>query len=190
MQIFGMFSFIEFHPTNLFIFRKIFNQIAASSFDYSGYYLIVLTPLTSKSAQYEMASKILQDCWSKAIINVNLLMQDLQSTPIMYTYFPFAESHCEQVIPVVLRRFTGNESPPQLFVNKVKNMHKCKVRTIISGFQPFLMFSFNELGEYSAGGVDVNFLRSLSERMNFTSYIRHRSRINSSHAILQSVRQL
>lgn len=164
--------------------------MTASGFDYSGYYSIVWTPLVSKPIQYEMASKILQDCWSMAIINVNLLMQDLQSRSIMYTYFPFAQSHCGQVIPVVLHRFIGNEfeALPQLFVDKVKNMHKCKVTTIISGFQPFLMFSFNELGEYYASGVDVNFLRSLSERMNFTSYVRHRSRINSSHAILQSVK--
>lgn len=155
-----------------FNFRKIFNQMTNISFDFSGYYLIVLTQLMPQPMQIETISKILSDCWSKHIVNVNVLFP-LHSETVMYTYFPFTRSHCDRVVPVVLHHFKGDqyENVPELFVDKSGNMHKCQINLTTIETIPFTEHSKNIDGEQITTGIDVKILDVIADRLNFSSRI-------------------
>lgn len=163
-----------------------------STFDYSGYYLIVLASFTVETNQYAVVSKMLQDCWSKHIVNVNVLVtQAINSDAIiMYTYFPFTQSVCEQAFPVAVRHFANNkfDNSSQLFADKAKNLHKCKIIVSSGENLPYSIFAVNENGQQVINGVDGRILGCLSRRMNFTPHIRHiERRYNSSEYVLNSV---
>ncbi|XP_055910416.1 uncharacterized protein LOC129944777 [Eupeodes corollae] len=115
---------------------------------------------------------ILEYCWSNYMINVNVVIQTAAGDIIVYTYFPFNESHCNEVIPVEINRFqNGVMVNPDLFPEKLQNMHKCPVRVTPFHTPPF--FSLNDrrngtTDDEAINGFEGLLLRELSLLMNFT----------------------
>lgn len=147
-----------------------------SIFDYAGYYLIVLTQYSSKSEQSEVVLKILSDCWSKYIVNVNIIAPfETYAKAIIYTYFPFTQSHCEQVIPVDVNFFINNSltNNSQIFADKLENMHKCEIIVSLAQFQPFTIVKWKPNGDYLIDGIDGHILGVISDMMNFTTTVKY-----------------
>lgn len=87
-------------------FRRIYERMSESCFDYTGLYTVVLTE--SSRYQYETITSILQDCWALHIINVVVLVSiHPQARTAVYTYFPFTRFHCEAVAPVILNYYVA-----------------------------------------------------------------------------------
>lgn len=87
-------------------FRRIYERMSESCFDYTGMYTVVLTE--SSRYQYETITRILQDCWALNIINVVVLVSiHPQARTAVYTYFPFTRFHCEAVAPVILNYYVA-----------------------------------------------------------------------------------
>lgn len=145
-------------------------------FDYKGYYLIVLTQLFPKSKQYEIVLKILSDCWSKYIVNVIILTPfENHSNAIIYTYFPFTQSHCEQVIPVDINYFIINSfvNDTEMFADKLENMHKCEIIVSTAQYEPFTFIKSKSNGEFLIDGIDGQILGVIADMMNFTTKIKY-----------------
>lgn len=141
----------------------------ASTFDYAGFYLIVLTE--SMPDQFEVISKILHDCWSLYIVNVNVLCISKDDSDVaMYTYFPFDKMGCEQVNPVVVNGFVNNVfiRPVDLYPNKFRNMHNCKVIVAAMDFPPYTIVTKDDDDNYVLSGIEGNILQLIAQRMNFS----------------------
>lgn len=153
---------------NNIIYRIIFTQINHNRFDYSGYYLIVLRD--TSSAQHETIAKILSDFWSIYIVNVNVLATNESDTQVkMYTYFPYAPSHCEQAIPIVINHYASRTfEHPLEYPSKLNNMHGCLLIAAPLHFEPFVMYDKFENGSIALHGIEITILNEIAALLNFT----------------------
>lgn len=153
-------------------FRKIIFNMASGDFDYQGYYIIVLTELYDDyEVRYREIKKIFEDLWSDYIINVNIVQVSIQelSKCSLLTYFPYTETFCEEVHPVVINTYnieSGFEKQTSVFPNKMKNLYQCPITAAIFEIPPFVMIDENSF--FGIRGFDGIFLHQLSQRMNFT----------------------
>lgn len=153
-------------------FRHIFSQMTMETFDYTGYYTIVLT---EHSSDYQHTiTKIFEDCWSIYITNTNVLVPtDDYENILLYTYFPYTPVHCESVVAVVHdyfedQKFTRN-SP--IFPDKLRNFHKCPIRVAMYNFEPFTILTRQPNASYHIDGIEGIVFRVISQRLNFTPIV-------------------
>ena len=152
---------------NLHSFRKIFKQLKPNDFDFQGYFLIVLI---SDEIYEDDMKRIFEDLWSKYIMNADIVVNDGPLAKI-FTYFPFTESHCEKVYPVLLDTFdhdAGFEWNAVLYPEKLKNLHKCPITVVTFNIPPFVK-TWNKKQQLSKlAGIEALILHSLAREMNFT----------------------
>lgn len=166
-------SYPSFH--NLFFvdsfqsFHKIFLKMTDTRFDFTGYYLVILT--YDSRQQYRIIRNILQHFWQLHIVNVNVIMNTLGNNweAIMYTYEPYTRYHCGKVFPVILSYFRHNSflKNTDYFPRKLTNFHKCKLYVAAFDCPPFLTYQELENGTYMVDGIEGTLLRVLSQRLNF-----------------------
>lgn len=143
----------------------------ATMFNYSGHYLIVLTERHTNESR--VIKRILSDCWSIYLVNVYILVSSdvHQSTATLYTYYPFMAGHCEHVHPVAVNYYANNSFSLalQVFDDKFRNMHKCKIIVLMSHYPPFTVVRNLSSGRGVAmGGIEGKLLREMSHSMNFS----------------------
>lgn len=139
-------------------------KLKQQNFDNSGYFIFVLTETLKYSEK--LKQKIFEDCWNLHMINVMVLEKDLQENEIAaYTYFPFTEGNCNQV---VLRRIYDNKL---IFPNKLKNLHQCPLFVSTFNLNPQIILKKFENNSYSIDGIDGIILKALSLQLNFTIVI-------------------
>lgn len=153
-------------------FKKIFVKLNSDDFNLQGFFLIVVT--SSEHWQKREMNLIFVDLWSKYIVNVNII-QDAGKRTIdcnMFTYFPFSESYCEKVYPVLLNTYrvgVGFIKPAEHFPNKVRNLYQCPVSLVTFDVPPFIILKKDKNNKtIDISGFDGLFIKSLSKRMNFT----------------------
>lgn len=100
--------------------------MTTDTYDYIGYYTIVLTEHMINAQ--EIVRAILKDCWSLYIANVVLLTpnRDYQKV-FVYTFFPFTPDNCEVVEPILLDYFENGtfvNGHKSLFPDKFRNFHR------------------------------------------------------------------
>lgn len=154
------------------MFRLTLESITAQSFDYTGYYTIVVTVFNETND--EIIKNILQDCWERRIINVNVLVpQNGQTTEAtLYTYFPFTSSYCEKVTPVIWNQFESGHFVHQkreFFPRKTNNLYQCSLIVVAVEIPPHIFLrGFHSNKTIVVEGIDANLVYVLSEKMNFT----------------------
>lgn len=150
-------------------FYKIFLKMTDTRFDFTGYYLVILT--YDSRQQYRIIRNILQHFWQLHIVNVNVIMNTLGNNweAIMYTYEPYTKYHCGKVFPVILSYFRHNSflKNTDYFPRKMTNFHKCKLYVAAFHCPPFLTYQKLENGTYMVDGIEGTLLRVLAQRLNF-----------------------
>ncbi|XP_055855851.1 uncharacterized protein LOC129919054 [Episyrphus balteatus] len=136
-----------------------------SNFDTSGefqtYY--VLLPNVGHE-QLTVIGQILQSSLEMLIIDINILIQDVQGTVNVYTYFIFTKTSCRSSKPMIYNRFKNGklEWKKPTFPPKNKNLFQCPLRAIVINLNPFINIRKNQID-----GLDISFLKILSKAMNF-----------------------
>lgn len=158
----------------------------AETFDYTGYYLIVLM-LPSSSW---VIKNILNDCWPLRIINANVLaVQNNSSDVAVYTYFPFEANRCEQVHPIIVNYFVNGSFlfTNDFFVDKFKDMQGCEMGVSVYDYDPYVIV-MNRGGDVTLEGIDGITINTISTIMNFTPVIKYMGRIANAKLSLKMVR--
>lgn len=126
-------------------FRQIYNCLLAENFVYQGYFLFVLVDYYSE--QYVEMTQALEDLWQIYIVNVNILMRSpLNNVMDMYTYYPFTQSYCGKVFPVLINQFINTEFKiaGNYFVDTLSNMHQCSLKVATFDIPPLMMVEFTQ----------------------------------------------
>lgn len=146
------------------------------TFDYTGYYTIILTTAASNEKQdFDIIKKIFSDCWQAYITNViALVSMDDGKVVAIYTYFPYTEHHCALVRPEIVNYFyVANETfqfplNASLFPSKMKNLHKCPLFVATFPLEPYMILNIAANGSVEMDGIDGNVVDALSREMNFS----------------------
>lgn len=146
-------------------FWQFFLLMSPLSFEYQGFYMIVLTKYSNH--QYETMMKIFQHLWGEFIINVNIiwLAPENENEAFVYTYFPYTRFFCGNALPIYLNQFIFGkwQMAANFFPDKVSNMFNCPLNVVTVMSPPFMVLSENRFD-----GIDGTLLRVLSQRMNFS----------------------
>lgn len=149
-------------------FRSLFGAMKPENFEYQGYYLVVITDYYK--SQLSGVKSILSDFWNIFIVNVNILTksEDGRSAQL-YTYFPYTESFCSKVKPILWNRFEngGFLIESEWFPNKMENLFNCSLKVVSFNIPPMMMIELRPDGNHVYKGVDGELLFTLAERMNF-----------------------
>lgn len=143
------------------------------SFDYIGYYLIVVTALYEDGES--IAKNVFSDLWSLKIVNVNLLsFVDIFNRSVMYTFRPYSSQKCESTEPVVFNRYEHKSFVREKshWPNKLKNFHKCPLYLSTYHLDPYmLLIERNDSTNYFTDGIDGIVFRVIGQRLNFTPIV-------------------
>lgn len=146
--------------------------MTAATFDYSGYYTIVVTEF-NEQMNHSIIQYILDDCWKRHITNVIILVpqKDENSEARLYTYFPFTRFHCEKVVPVIWNYFDKGHFvywKKELFPQKIKNLYQCPLTVVTVEIRPYIFIAgFQANNTLMVQGIDANLMHVLSAKMNF-----------------------
>lgn len=137
--------------------------------DYAGFYTIILTELSP--IQETIIDRILHDCWSLQIVNVNILtIMPADLDTVLFTYFPYTPYFCEEVRPLIVNRFKNGSflNGLQIFPEKLNNFFRCPLSVVTYPFEPYTILDKD--GEF--WGVEGIIFNVLSERLNFTPVVK------------------
>lgn len=154
------------------------------NYDYTGFYTIVLTEYGDD--WQETVTRILKDCWSISIANVNILIQTENNETIsLYTFFPYTLNYCEHIEPIVHDYFINgtfvNNSP--IFPDKFRNFFKCPIHLSTYQLPPFMMLSEQQPnGTYLTGGIEGIMFNTMATHLNFTPIV-----VRSGYNVLRNV---
>lgn len=154
--------------------RSILSQLHPDKYDYSGYYLLILTaprPVFSRTLQ-----QMFIDLWAYNIVNVVLVTSNMEGHDsaqdiALFTYFPYVEHHCEHVHPVLLHRlapFSKLDPSVDLFPPKLSNFHGCPIRIAAVDYPPYTMIESVAGGRQRLRGMEGDMLNMIATLLNFT----------------------
>lgn len=145
--------------------------MTVKTYDYAGYYIIVLTEYSEDCE--ETINNIFGDCWSLYMANVIVLTptEDYE-TILMYTFFPYTPTYCEHVEPIVIDHFENGTfvRNASIFPAKFNNMFRCPLKIATYNFPPFVMLTERSNDTY-IDGIEGVVLRVISQRLNFTTIV-------------------
>uniref|UniRef100_A0A182JIF6 Putative ionotropic receptor ligand binding domain-containing protein n=1 Tax=Anopheles atroparvus TaxID=41427 RepID=A0A182JIF6_ANOAO len=160
-------------------FLQLFSALDPAYNDFSGYYLIVLTAIGQLLP--ETLQRIFAFLWSLNVVNVNVVTADLEDhsrwqSVLMYTYYPYREGACEQILPRLLHRFRKGQrmdKAVQMFPEKLDNFHECCITVATFHLPPYVLLRHQDTLEWNssthdAHGVEGDLLWELAKRLNFT----------------------
>lgn len=154
--------------------RRVFARMSETSFDYTGFYTILVTGVYDKD--HYIVESILKDCWSLYISNVHILTRTAyESAAMLYTFYPYTQDHCEQVKPILQNYFIDDSfvlSNQTLFPEKFRNFHKCPLTLSTYHLVPFMILTPQPNGSYHTDGIDGITFRVISQQLNFTPIVR------------------
>lgn len=155
-------------------FSVILGQLHPDKYDYSGYYLMILT--APQAIDTQTLQKMFSDLWTSNIVNVVLVMTnhkkyDDSRETLLYTYFPYVENECEHAHPVLLHRlspFTTLHSSVELYPPKLSNFHGCPIRIAAFDYPPYTILESDGSNPRKLRGMEGDMLQMISTVLNFT----------------------
>lgn len=116
---------------------------------------------------------IFEYCWSNHIINCNIQYQNHLGEVLMYTYFPFTPSKCGDTKPQFINQFINDSWLSSTFFHgKLNNFYGCPLVVMVRDVAPYLYRSRDRNGLFTYKGFEMEMIRHLAKRMNFTLDIR------------------
>ncbi|XP_055851519.1 uncharacterized protein LOC129915852 [Episyrphus balteatus] len=109
---------------------------------------------------------MIEICFREHIINVNILVDDVNSSTTIYSYYPFNQERCKDTTPIVYDRYKNGvfERNTSSFPKKLSNLWMCPLEMVVWEIPGFL--SIDNQNEIS--GIEVRYLETLADIMNFT----------------------
>lgn len=152
-------------------FSIILRQLHPDQYDYSGYYLMILT--APQAIDPQSMQKMFSDLWESNIVNVILVMTNHPKNDdlLLYTYFPYAENECEHAQPVLLHRlspFTMLHPSVELYPTKLSNFHGCPIRVATFDYPPYTMLESDGSNRRKLRGMEGDMLQMISKALNFS----------------------
>lgn len=149
---------------NFKTFSEKFNN---KSFDTHGYLLIVLI-----NGEITEISEIFSELWKGGLYNVFVMFEDSVSHVSIVTFRPYQSStNCWNTTPLRINKFINGSfiaKTSDIFQNKLKNLHQCKVRVAtLSNWPPHIYTDTLQNGTQSLKGRDYEVLLALSKALNF-----------------------
>lgn len=107
-------------------FWKFFRLLSPDTFNYQGYYLLVLT--TYSDEQYQIMMSIFEFVWAEYIINLSIIwsVPQYDEEALLYTFFPYTSFFCGRALPIQLNQYRFGKwmhSGLNFFPEKTKNLH-------------------------------------------------------------------
>lgn len=141
------------------------------AFDYTdGHFVLVMA--TSTPNQTEIATAIFKEMYAKYILNTHLLIQDYynKNRTIIYTYWPFLENRCGQVVAEPFNYFENGQfhyKDKYLWPSKIENFFGCSI--VVGTFNTGQFVNLKQIdNNYEIDGFEGNILKFLANDMNFT----------------------
>ncbi|KAG4074954.1 hypothetical protein HA402_014533 [Bradysia odoriphaga] len=150
-------------------FGSIFESVANTSLEHFGFYTVAIT-------NFDEGSDNLIDTfsafWSHMILDVNILTYCHKNDSLLvHTYFPFAPTHCNKIVPVIWNAFkNGNfvETDQQFFPLKTGNLFQCPIPILVTPIRPYIYITRNNSdGSHDFDGFEYNLLCELAKKLNF-----------------------
>lgn len=146
---------------------KIFQPSSALSFDFNGFFLIILTKNEISKLQ-----EIFNYLWMLQIHNINIIFEHENQEVKVITFMPFTPGKCMDTSPVEInlfkhKRFTNGTI--KFFPEKFENLQNCSIRVSTSNGDdaPYVIADRLSTGGYHLYGSDINLLNTLSEALRF-----------------------
>lgn len=149
-------------------FRNFSISMKETSFDFKGYFLIIL-----KNNLNSYIEEIFQILWTKYIFNVNVLRTDGNSEKVeMFTFKPFNGKKCGNVDPILVNEFINRSmtwKSNNFFPAKFKDLKKCAINVLTFESPPSTVVERFSNGTTNLRGYEVEFLENFASALNFTS---------------------
>jgi hypothetical protein len=154
-------------------FRQTVMQLKTSgAWNSRGRFLVVVSHCVSQDVKKEL--KILFEClWSFKVFNVIILYPSTARTVEIYTWFPLylLSTRCGLLLDIVHLDTWVREQDNGFFLRNVtlyaekipRDLHGCVIRVSAIKFHPYVICDENDAVD---GGVDVEVLRTVAEKLN------------------------
>ena len=161
-------------------FLETFQNINFESFDSRGLYVIIFTKEVDVSSVFSML-------WKKSLFDANILMPLSENSIGLLGYHPFKDHHCGEATTIIINRYVNNTWENQIFFpKKFDNFHNCPIKvTAAEAVTAFYEVKYKN-GTLEHKGSDVEMLKALSEKLNFTLEIHYSSNLNDWGDILDN----
>lgn len=154
------------------LYRKIYEKMKVSMFNFSGYFTIILTESFKPRSTI---AKIFKDCWLLHIANVNLVSLDTATAKVnIFTFFPYSPVYCDRTEPTLWMTFSNNsfhKNGTDIFPNKLSNFYNCPLAIATHNVTPYMILTKYDNGSYYTDGLEGIIFRVLSQRLNFRPVI-------------------
>lgn len=113
---------------------------------------------------------IFKYCFDNYWIHCNVMFQNSKGEVLVYTYFPFKESHCFQTQPELINQFKDNKFINDvMFPDKLQNLQGCPLIVSTWPTPPFVEKAQNKAHpNLEIAGCEAAILAAISLNMNFT----------------------
>lgn len=152
--------------------RALYEYLTPDRFRFAEKVLLVITD--SLANQQVVLTSIFTDCWSKSLLNINILFRhDSEMSLALATYLPFQNEYsCNFVKPIHMDVFNENKTHytgdvTNLYPNKLANMYRCPMTVSVFSSDPFIILQNSYSSNLSVSGIDVQILKQLEQRLNF-----------------------
>lgn len=146
-------------------FDIFYDRIQSNNFNFRGYFLFVLI-----NGIFPKVEKIFSKMWYKFILNVNVIY-DRNGTVTLGTFRPHDFKTCSGTYLIRIATFNngsfGLDAKEKIFPDKLKNMHKCKVKLVTFHRCPAVCIT-EENNTLQAVGFDIGIINLIAETLNFT----------------------
>lgn len=166
---------------NFVSFERLFKTLSSDTFDYAGYYLIVLV-----NGMIPEVQQLFQMLWDIFIYNVSLLVKDGNSINLL-SFKPFNGAFCGDTDPLeinkfILKKWTTNE----FFPNKLKKLYNCPVKVGAFEYEPACHRELQNDGRYTYSGSDMELLYGIADALNFTLSIQFMKKAGNWGAVFEN----
>ncbi|KXJ69660.1 hypothetical protein RP20_CCG026223 [Aedes albopictus] len=148
--------------TRLLAERNIIN------YDTSGLYLLVIS---EPEPPDQSIDSVLAHLWNLHLVNANVIF-NRNGHVLVYTYFPFRESHCEHTQPELLFNLTTlqeNPNQPIFYCNRLRNFHGCALLGGTFEAKPYTIYrSTTSNATLQVGGFEGDLMQVLARQLNFS----------------------
>lgn len=120
---------------------------------------------------------MLSACWKRHLLNTNILIHDESNgSSMIYTYFPYEATKCDQVHPIVWNSFSRGRflQNKDIFPEKLQNLNECPIYFQTSHIPPYMVLkpSTRNHSDYDVDGIEGVLLMQLERIINFTAVIK------------------
>ncbi|KAG4074997.1 hypothetical protein HA402_014576 [Bradysia odoriphaga] len=151
-------------------FGSILDSVTNTSLEHFGFYTVAITSFDEGSDLNSNLIDTFSAFWSHMILDVNILTYCHKNDSLLvHTYFPFAPTHCNKIVPVIWNAFkNGHFVETELFPSKTKNLFQCPIPILVAQFRPYIYITRNHSdGSHDFDGFEYNLLYVLAKELNF-----------------------